>query len=116
MAVLDRNAILQAQDLQTQDVDVPEWGGSVRVRSLTGAERETFGKALMGADGKPDLTGYAAKLLALCIVDEAGASQFTEADVQVLQGKAASALERVFRAAEKLNGMAADSVEAAEKN
>ena len=32
MNLLSKTAILAAQDLQTEDVEVPEWGGAVRVR------------------------------------------------------------------------------------
>jgi hypothetical protein len=34
MTLLSKTAILCANDLQTEDVDVPEWGGAVRVRSF----------------------------------------------------------------------------------
>ena len=40
MTLLSKSAILCANDLQTEDVDVPEWGGTVRVRSFTGRERD----------------------------------------------------------------------------
>ena len=32
MTLLSKTAILAAQHLQTEDVEVPEWGGAVRVR------------------------------------------------------------------------------------
>ncbi len=32
MTLISKTAILAAQDLQTEDVEVPEWGGAVRVR------------------------------------------------------------------------------------
>ena len=38
--MLDRNAILGADDLGREVVDVPEWAGSVQVRGLTAAERD----------------------------------------------------------------------------
>jgi len=117
MGILTRDMILQAQDLKTEDVPVPEWGGDVRVRTLTGAEREQFGRSMLGADGKTaETTGYAFKMLALCIVDEAGVRQFSDADVAALGAKSADALQRVFTVAEKLNGMASDSVEIATGN
>lgn len=34
MTILTKQAILTAQDLKTEDVAVPEWGGEVRVRTL----------------------------------------------------------------------------------
>jgi hypothetical protein len=42
MTLLSKSAILCANDLQTEDVDVPEWGGAVRVRSFTGRELDAF--------------------------------------------------------------------------
>ena len=34
--LLTRDAILAAADIQTETVPVPEWGGEVAVRPLTG--------------------------------------------------------------------------------
>ena len=42
MTLLSKSASLCANDLQTEDVDVPEWGGAVRVRSFTGRELDAF--------------------------------------------------------------------------
>ena len=42
MTLLSKTAILCANDLKTEDVDVPEWGGAVRVRSFTGRARDAF--------------------------------------------------------------------------
>lgn len=115
-ALLSREAILGAPDLRTEDVSVPEWGGDVRVRVLTGTERDTLGKSLMGADGKADMTDYESKMLALCLVDEAGNRLFSDADVRALAGKSASALRRVYEVAERINAMGAGAVDTAEKN
>lgn len=114
--LLTRDAILGAQDLQTQDVEVPEWGGSVRVRMLSGAERDAYGRMLIGADGKPSMDGYRAKLLALCIVGEDGQPLFTPDDVNALERKSAGALERVYQVAESLNALGAKAVETAAGN
>ena len=40
MAYLDKAAILTADDLGRREVAVPEWGGTVLIRGLTGAERD----------------------------------------------------------------------------
>lgn len=42
MPLLSKTDILCANDLQTEDVEVSEWGGAVRVRSFTGRERDAF--------------------------------------------------------------------------
>ena len=36
---LTRHAILEAPDIETREVPVPEWGGTVYLRALTGAQR-----------------------------------------------------------------------------
>jgi hypothetical protein len=116
MTLLTREAILTAQDLAHEDVPVPEWGGTVRVRTLTGAERDALGAAMVDADGKPDLVGYRCRMVAASVVDEAGARLFSDADAAALGAKSASALDRVASAVERINGMGAEAVEAAEKN
>ncbi len=46
MGLLTKDDILGADDLATEDVEVPEWGGCVRVRALTGTERDAFEAAM----------------------------------------------------------------------
>jgi len=40
--MLDKSTILAAKDLRTTDIEVPEWGGTVRVKAMSGREREQF--------------------------------------------------------------------------
>lgn len=40
MPLLSKTAILAANDLQTKDIEVPEWGGAVRVRNQVAARTE----------------------------------------------------------------------------
>lgn len=113
--MLNREAILAAQDLTTQDVDVPEWGGAVRVRTMSLAERNAFGASVMVGD-KVDQQQYAAQMLIRCIVGEDNQPLFTSADLEALGAKSAIALRRVFEAADKLNTVTVDQIETAEKN
>ncbi len=108
MGLLGRDAILGAVDLAHVDVDVPEWGGAVRVRMLTGGERDAFEAGTITRHGKKieqNLVNIRARLVALCVVDEAGARLFSEADAEKLGQKSAAALNRVFEAARVLNGL-----------
>ena len=114
--LLDRKSILTIDDIKTEDVDVPEWGGMVRLRMLTGLERDGFGKTLIGKDGKADMTGYRVKLLAFSIVGEDGKPLFTPDDIEALGAKSAAVIEKLFNAAERLSLMGAGDVEAAAKN
>lgn len=115
MGFLSREEILSKHDMMVQDVEVPEWGGTVRVRSLTGEERDNFEKSLIlqvGNQMKPNLRNIRAKLVALSVVDkETGKPLFSEGDLLALSGKNAAALNRVYEAAEKLSGLSKDDME-----
>jgi hypothetical protein len=116
MGTLTRQAILAASDLTSEEVAVPEWGGTVTVRTLTGTERNAFAASLVGPDGKVDARRYNHRLVAASMVDETGAPLFALDEVDMLAAKSGPALERVFAVAERLNGASQQAVEAAEKN
>ena len=40
--LLSKDQILSADDIQSQRVPVPEWGGEVMVRGLTGSQRDQW--------------------------------------------------------------------------
>lgn len=103
--MLTRDAILASKDLTITTLAVPEWGGEVGVRAMTGAERDSFEGAMLAAKEKAAIPNLRAELCARCLCDSTGAALFTAADVTALGGKSAAALGRVFDAAAKLNGI-----------
>lgn len=111
---LSREAILAQDDRTYQDVKVREWAGVVRVRSLTGAERDQWeaacqeekqGQKVFSTDKLRE------KLLSFCLVDAAGTQLFSEGDIGLLAEKNAAALTRLFGVAMKLNAIGAQDVE-----
>ena len=114
--MLTKDQILASLDIAKEEVQVPEWGGSVFVRGMTGLERDAFGTSLRNPDGSVNLDSYRAKLLVCCVVDEQGNALFTPADAAALNGKSSLALDRVFKVAERLNSLGNDALDAAEKN
>ena len=119
MSLLSKTAILAADDLQTEELEVPEWGGAVRVRSFTGRERDAFEASMVRGDGrdrKVDLTNMRARLVGLTVIDEAGQRLFTDEEVDLLGAKSGAALDRVFAVAQKLNGLSGADVEELSKN
>lgn len=106
---LSRDEILNADDLQYDVVEVPEWGSGkkVRIRSLTGTERDAWEATVMvtGKDGKQkmNMQNIRSKLCCLTIVDGSGNALFTFADVDLLGKKSAAALARVFEASSRLS-------------
>lgn len=119
MAILSKKAILEADDLPRRVVSVPEWGGEVLVRGLTGAERDQFEAGTLvkrGKDYDVQLTDLRARLVVLSVIDENGERLFDTADVEALSKKSASALNRVFEVAQELSGLTANDVAELEKN
>lgn len=113
MALLSKEQILSAKDSKHKDIDVPEWGGKVRVSVMSGVARDQF-ESLVLAD--EDNGNRRAKYLSACIVDDNGDLMFTDKEVEALGRKSAKALDRLFDVALELNGITEDSVEEAEKN
>ena len=88
---------------------MPEWGGSVRVLTLTGSERDEFEASLVTIEGKKAVVkssrGIRALLVALSVRDEKGAAVFSREDVEQLAKKSSLALDRIFAVASKLSGL-----------
>lgn len=121
---LNRDAILGVSDLQTEKVDVPEWGGEVIVRGLTGEERDAFeaSRRQVRNAGTPKaevvlvLDNTRASLLVKCLIDEHGERLFTDRDAPALGQKNGAVLDRLFDVASRLSGMSDDEAEAIEGN
>ncbi len=109
--MLTREQILGTDDRPFEDIEIPEWGGTVRVCTMSGAARDAFEQSVLDEDRKPDLTNMRAKLVARCLVDEAGQPLFSEADVVSLGSKSAAALERIVKVAERLNKLGSKQLE-----
>lgn len=122
MTLLTKEQILNADDLKFEIVDVPEWGGKVRVRSMGGEERDEFEAAIskqstgQGKTFKVDNRGLKVALLTQCIVDEKGKLLFSEKDLKALGRKSSKALHDVFKVAQKLNNLGEDALKEIAKN
>ena len=117
--MLTRDAILNKVDTQIVIVKVPEWGGDVRVRGMTGEERDAFeGSIVTVKNGKStvDTKNIRAKLIAHCVVDEKSDPMFSLEDIPALGKKSAAALQRIFDIASKLCGLTEGEVEKIVKN
>ncbi len=116
---LSKDDILKAKDAKLEEVHVPEWGGSVFIRSMTGVERDSFDasnftKDRKGGEYQVNLANMRARLLSLTICDENGVRLFEDAGK--LGGKSAKVLSRLFEIAQRLSGITKEEVEDAAKN
>ena len=117
--ILTRDDILRANDSQMEAVDVPEWGGQVLVKGLSGTERDRFEQDSIDQRGKTtklNFTNIRARLLVLCLVDEQGNRLFQRSDIDMLGQKSAAALNRVFEVARRLSGLNQEDVEELAEN
>jgi len=116
---LTRDQILNMDDMKTQEVDVPEWGGAVVVKMMTGKERDAFEASLSdgGKNPKVKYDNIRAKLVAMTVIDtDSKKLMFSIGDVEMLGGKSAAALDRVFTVAQKLCGLSKEDVDELVKN
>jgi hypothetical protein len=119
--------ILKAVDIETREVSVPEWGGSVLVRGLSGTERDAYEASQMierpavDKDGKRirgqmemhrSILNIRAKLVVRALVDADGKRLFKDEDAAALGKKAGAVLDRLFDVAAELSGLTAEDVDA----
>lgn len=113
---LSAEAILNADDLQREAVEVPEWGGTVLVQGMSGTDRDRFEASMLndsmdGVSKDKALDRYRARLAAFCLVDESGKRMFrSDAEVNRLGTKSAQALTRVVEVASRLSGLTSEDV------
>ena len=125
--LLTRAEILAADDIPSEIVPVPEWGGAVRVIGMTvkarGKYEASFRKEVRNRAGVVEVQQNTAGLLTvrerlvlLCTVDAENKQLFTAEDIPALSEKSAVAMERVVTAAKKLSGMSEEDIQELEKN
>jgi hypothetical protein len=117
--LLGREDILHSKDLKFEEVDVPEWGGTVRVRVMTGSERDAFEQSIISQntkDSNKNMVNLRAKLVARTVCDDNNKRIFTDSDISLLGEKSAGALDRVFEVAQRLNRLGAKDVDNLAKN
>lgn len=113
MALLTAESILAAEDFVYDIVECPEWGGEVRVRSLSGAQRATLKKAVEAGQDNIDET-----ICVMAIVDQDGNRIFTQQQIAALSKKNTSVISRIAVRVAEISGMRdrAKAVKDAEKN
>src|SRR5689334_19311871 len=108
--MLTRDSILAANDLPTEQVPVPEWGGegaTLTVRRLSAGE---FLELVKKVQADPD-RAYAWWIV-FTVVGDDGKRMFTDADAEALAGKCMPVIQRLFTAADRLNPTAKKDVTA----
>lgn len=103
--LLTKEQIEAADDRRFETLVIPEWGGSVRVRSLTEEEYDDYQDSIYKRRGKNvevNLKIVRRRLAALSVVDANGAPILSE---EFLKKKGAKAVGAIVAVAMRLNGM-----------
>jgi hypothetical protein len=119
MEPLTRESILQAKDLDLCPMAIPEWGGTIYVRCMTGTERDAFeaeAYTIRGKNVEINRENFRARLLVRVLVDEENQRIFSDQDINSLGGKSAKILDQLFSVAMRLNGLSREDVEELTKN
>jgi hypothetical protein len=90
--------ILGAQDVEIREVDVPDWGGTVRLRTITAEEM-----ASLSSDTKKESSVVA--LLVIAAVDEDGKALFTANDFSALKKKSLRPFLQLQKIVGEMNGL-----------
>lgn len=102
MKLLTRDDIFAASDLQHEDIPVPEWGGSIRLRQLDAEALMQMTADMLLPENK-DKGMFI--ILTRCAVDNEMHTIFTEADIERLRKKNMRVMDRLQRLAMLLNSM-----------
>jgi hypothetical protein len=105
---LDRKSILAADDVRKEKVAVPEWGGDVYLRVLSGTDRDHFEESY--ADQK--MKAFRIRFLLLALCDERGERLFADDEGDILGKKSSVVINRLFEAGWKLNALSQEAVDA----
>lgn len=97
---LTAEEILSSVDAQYCEIDCPEWGGAVRLRSLSAEEALHFAET-----AKKDEKNGAAMLVVMSAVDDQGKQLFTFENITAIRRKSMRVINRLQTAALKLNGL-----------
>lgn len=124
MALLNKQQINQAVDRKWEDVEVPEWGGTVRLMALSAADRGYIEAGSVVANGqKPEikvesLKVYRERLVGMAMVDENFDRLYTNRDISAgeLGAKDGAVIERLAAKVQQLSGMGRFAVKEAEGN
>ncbi len=111
-----KDKILSANDTTKEMVEVPEWGVTIEVRSMTGAARARIMSLSLDESGQSDISKvYPEVIIGCCFDPETGEAVFTSDDREMLMHKNAAALDKLATVASELSGFTDKAVDKAGK-
>jgi hypothetical protein len=106
---LSKAAILAAKDTKVSaPIPVPEWGGDVYCKTLSGTERDAFEESY----SENKMKAFRCRFLVLTLSDGEGERLFADSETTDLGKKSSVVINRLFDAAWKHNAFTNEAVEA----
>lgn len=119
--MLDKKAIIEANDIGTGKISVPEWGGDVYVKALSIRERDILGgfarkfldteidkkgkldqKMLRTEEAEKAFNDFRIHKVGFSLCDDKGERIFTNDEIETILGKKSpESIDRVFNEIEK---------------
>lgn len=120
---LSKSQILGVDDKEYIDVEVKEWGGTIRVSTIAASEKTKYESALFDfmPDGtrrtnKDALEKLQLRVIAAAIVDDKGERLFDTKDLAALGEKSSKVINKLFKIVSEHNGIDSEDEAEAEKN
>jgi hypothetical protein len=107
MPALNKAAILAADDVKVEKVNVPEWGGDVFIKTLSGTDRDAFEDAY----SREKMKNFRARFLVLTLCDDKGGRLFTDSEIEEVGRKSSIVINRLFDKAWSFNAFTPAEVE-----
>lgn len=111
MPLLTRNDLDQIK-LKRKYVEVPDWGGTVLIRELTGEQRDSYEGSLFNntapTKGQPrrmNTQNARARLVAMCLIDEEGKRLYNDNEAYLLGQLGSQGVDLLFDECRKLSGI-----------
>lgn len=98
--ILTAEEVLAADDLPTETIEIPEWGGSVKVRSFTKAQQQEIRVKATKGNGEIDESRLEMLLVLHALIEP----QFSEDQLAQLAEKSASAIDGILTTINSLAG------------
>lgn len=116
--MLDKAAILNASDDGIEQLHVPEWGGDVYLKTMSGFQRDNweiyFTSELEKGNG--ETVNIRASLAAACLCNDHGELLFSHKDIAELSKKSGKALDRIYSRCLKMNRITPQDIDELTKN
>lgn len=112
-----RDLIMSAKDTHTETVEIPEWGVTVEIRSMSGASRAALMQEAVNSGGQIDMGRvYPDLIIQTCFDPETGEPVFEAGDRDLIMSKNGALLDRLAEVATRLSGFNEQAVDDAGKD